>query len=118
MADLTQMSIAPAAPAEPQAAQEHDRAKVKELAYQFESMLMTQMLRSMRQSMLSDEESDGFGKSMMTDAFAIPWPDPASVTRPRTVPVIACAFITWGAAASASPNTPRRTKLSIIQRSP
>jgi murein DD-endopeptidase MepM/ murein hydrolase activator NlpD len=69
MADLTQMSIAPAAPAEPQAARESDRAKVKELAHQFEAMLMTQMLRSMRQSMLSDEESDGFGKSMMTDAF-------------------------------------------------
>src|SRR4029077_5466236 len=69
MADLAQMSIAPASPAEPQAAQERDRAKVKELAQQFESMLMTQMLRSMRQSMLSDEESDGFGKSMMTDAF-------------------------------------------------
>jgi murein DD-endopeptidase MepM/ murein hydrolase activator NlpD len=47
-----------------------DRARVAELAHQFESMLMTQMLRSMRQSMLSDqEETDGFGKSTMTDAF-------------------------------------------------
>jgi murein DD-endopeptidase MepM/ murein hydrolase activator NlpD len=65
MADPIQ-SVAPAAPA---SAKDGDRAKVKLLAQQFESMLMTQMLRSMRQSMLSDEESDGFGKSTMTDAF-------------------------------------------------
>jgi murein DD-endopeptidase MepM/ murein hydrolase activator NlpD len=45
------------------------RAKVRELAEQFESMLIAQMLRQMRQSMLSDDsgESDGLGSQTMTD---------------------------------------------------
>jgi murein DD-endopeptidase MepM/ murein hydrolase activator NlpD len=45
------------------------RAKVRELAEQFESMLIAQMLKQMRQSMLSDEsgESDGLGSQTMTD---------------------------------------------------
>jgi murein DD-endopeptidase MepM/ murein hydrolase activator NlpD len=61
----------PAVPATPAGGKGLDRTKIAELAHQFESMLMTQMLRSMRQSMLSDGESDadGFGKSTMTDTF-------------------------------------------------
>ena len=47
------------------------RAKVRELAEQFESMLIAQMLRQMRQSMLSDDsgESEGLGSRTMTDTI-------------------------------------------------
>ena len=47
------------------------RTKVRELAEQFESMLIAQMLRQMRQSMLSDDsgESDGLGSRTMTDTI-------------------------------------------------
>src|SRR5262245_3250827 len=47
------------------------RAKVKELAQQFEAMLLSQMTRSMRQALLPDEERnhDGFGAQTMTDTF-------------------------------------------------
>ena len=72
MADPINPALAPIDPAAAGTAptsKDADRARVKVLAQQFESMLMTQMLRSMRQSMLSDEETDGFGKSTMTDAF-------------------------------------------------
>jgi murein DD-endopeptidase MepM/ murein hydrolase activator NlpD len=49
-----------------------ERKKVVELAHQFESMLMTQMLREMRKSMLSDEESaGGLGASTMTDTIDV-----------------------------------------------
>lgn len=46
-----------------------DPAAVRALAQQFESMLLAQMLREMRESL--DEESDGddLGGSMLTDAF-------------------------------------------------
>jgi murein DD-endopeptidase MepM/ murein hydrolase activator NlpD len=63
--DALRLGSDPAAGASQTAA---DRAKVKELAQQFESLLMTQMLREMRQSMLSDNEK-GFGAETMTDAF-------------------------------------------------
>jgi murein DD-endopeptidase MepM/ murein hydrolase activator NlpD len=49
------------------------RAKVRELAEQFEAMLLTQMLRQMRQSMLSDDsdsgDSTGFGSRTMTETI-------------------------------------------------
>jgi murein DD-endopeptidase MepM/ murein hydrolase activator NlpD len=47
------------------------RAKVRELAEQFESMFIAQMLRQMRQSMLSDDssESEGLGSQTMTDTI-------------------------------------------------
>src|SRR5580765_5922053 len=40
-----------------------DRQEIKRLAQQFEAMLMTQMLREMRRSMLDDEDAkeNGFG---------------------------------------------------------
>jgi murein DD-endopeptidase MepM/ murein hydrolase activator NlpD len=47
-----------------------DRAQIKLLAQQFEAMLMTQMLREMRRSMLDDdqeEKENGFGVETMTD---------------------------------------------------
>lgn len=46
-----------------------DRQEIKHLAQQFEAMLMTQMLREMRRSMLddSDEKENGFGAETMTD---------------------------------------------------
>jgi murein DD-endopeptidase MepM/ murein hydrolase activator NlpD len=47
-----------------------DRAQIKLLAQQFEAMLMTQMLREMRRSMLDDDQEqkeNGFGLETMTD---------------------------------------------------
>lgn len=45
-----------------------DRQEVKRLAEQFEAMLMTQMLREMRRSMLDeDDQQDGFGADALTD---------------------------------------------------
>jgi murein DD-endopeptidase MepM/ murein hydrolase activator NlpD len=64
-------SAAPAAP-DTQEAGEALRQRVKLMAQQFEAMLMTQMLRDMRQSMLSDEEDEkGLGKDTMTDTMDI-----------------------------------------------
>jgi murein DD-endopeptidase MepM/ murein hydrolase activator NlpD len=46
-----------------------DRQEIKRLAQQFEAMLMTQMLREMRKSMVDGEEDkdNGFGAEAMTD---------------------------------------------------
>jgi murein DD-endopeptidase MepM/ murein hydrolase activator NlpD len=46
-----------------------DRQEIKRLAQEFEAMLMTQMLREMRRSMLDDNEDkeNGFGAQAMTD---------------------------------------------------
>jgi murein DD-endopeptidase MepM/ murein hydrolase activator NlpD len=47
-----------------------DREQVKRLAQQFEAMLMTQMLREMRRSMVDADDEDkqnGFGLETMTD---------------------------------------------------
>ena len=47
-----------------------ERAKVQELAQEFEAMLMLQMGRQMRQSLLDEsEEPEGFGGSTMRDTF-------------------------------------------------
>ena len=47
-----------------------ERAKVAELAQEFEAMLMLQMVRQMRQSLLDEqEEPEGFGGSTMRDTF-------------------------------------------------
>jgi murein DD-endopeptidase MepM/ murein hydrolase activator NlpD len=45
------------------------RAKVKQLAQEFESLLMSQMLKEMRKSMLSEDEDQepGFGAANMTE---------------------------------------------------
>lgn len=45
-----------------------DRQEIRQLAEQFEAMLMTQMLREMRRSMLDDEdEQDGLGAGPLID---------------------------------------------------
>src|SRR5262245_51659314 len=47
-----------------------ERAKVQQLAQEFEAMLMLQMVRQMRQSLLDEsEEPEGFGGSTMRDTF-------------------------------------------------
>jgi murein DD-endopeptidase MepM/ murein hydrolase activator NlpD len=49
-----------------------ERQRVKQLAQEFEALLMTQMLREMRRSMLSEDESKtGFGNETMTDTIDI-----------------------------------------------
>ncbi len=51
------------------AAADRQRAKAKELAAQFEAMLLTQMLRDMRRSMLSDDRDSGLGSETMTETM-------------------------------------------------
>src|SRR6187402_204654 len=49
---------------------EQERGQIQLLAQQFEAMLMTQMLREMRKSMLDEEEGDnafGYGNDALTD---------------------------------------------------
>src|SRR5450631_3565776 len=48
-----------------------EREKVKQFAHDFEALLMTQMLKQMRQSMLSDDdqEEQGLGMATMTDTI-------------------------------------------------
>src|SRR6185436_18021320 len=60
---LAKAAQSPSAPAA-------DRAKIKDLAEQFESMLVSQMLRAMRRGMLSDDEhEEGLGAGAFTDAM-------------------------------------------------
>jgi len=65
--------IQPGVPASaPTALSDVERKKVAELAHQFESMLMTQMLREMRKSMLTEEEAgSGYGAAAMTDTVDV-----------------------------------------------
>lgn len=46
-----------------------DRAKARELAGQFEALLLAQMLREMRESLDPDVEGKGLGASIMGDLF-------------------------------------------------
>jgi murein DD-endopeptidase MepM/ murein hydrolase activator NlpD len=66
-------AVAPAAPGTASTADPHarERAKVKELAQQFESMLIGNMLREMRKTLLTsdDEEKQGLGSDVMTDTI-------------------------------------------------
>jgi murein DD-endopeptidase MepM/ murein hydrolase activator NlpD len=49
-----------------------ERAQVAKLAQEFEAMLMLQMIRGMRQSMLEDDgESEGLGGETMKDTFDV-----------------------------------------------
>jgi murein DD-endopeptidase MepM/ murein hydrolase activator NlpD len=50
-----------------------DREKLATMAREFESMLLLQMIRQMRQSMVTDEEEEdtGFGNATMTDTFDV-----------------------------------------------
>jgi murein DD-endopeptidase MepM/ murein hydrolase activator NlpD len=49
------------------AAPEPDRAQIRSLAQQFESMLMAQMLREMKQAMAPDADRAGLGGQLMGD---------------------------------------------------
>jgi murein DD-endopeptidase MepM/ murein hydrolase activator NlpD len=62
-----------AAPAkDAKAASDATRQRVKQMAQEFEATLVTQMLREMRRSMLSDEDDEnGLGKDTMTDSLDI-----------------------------------------------
>jgi len=64
--DPARETIGAGAPAPSQASAE--RQQVRELARQFESLLMAQMLRDMRRSMVPDNEQ-GLGADTMTDVF-------------------------------------------------
>lgn len=57
-----------------------DRQEIKHLAQQFEALLMTQMMREMRKSLLDDgdEEKDGLGLDAMTDTGDIAFGDAMS----------------------------------------
>lgn len=62
----------PAAPAgQPTGPGQADRAKVLQLAQEFESYFLVQMLRQMRESMLEDESREGLGAGTMTDTMDI-----------------------------------------------
>jgi murein DD-endopeptidase MepM/ murein hydrolase activator NlpD len=62
-----------AAPAmTPGLASDAERQQIKQLAQEFEALLMTQMLREMRRSMLSDEPPEGgLGSDVMTDTIDV-----------------------------------------------
>jgi murein DD-endopeptidase MepM/ murein hydrolase activator NlpD len=56
-----------------------DRQEIKRLAQQFESMLLTQMMREMRRSMLDDEDDQGgLGMNAMVDTGDIAFGDALS----------------------------------------
>jgi murein DD-endopeptidase MepM/ murein hydrolase activator NlpD len=59
--------------ATPVPARDPQREQVKKLAQEFEAMLMTQMLREMRRSMLSDDDDPGggLGRDTMTDTIDV-----------------------------------------------
>lgn len=76
MADVLNLPVNGAAigaatrPAGDPAASAAERAKVAQLAQEFEAMLMLQMVRQMRQSLLAEEEEgSGLGASTMRDTF-------------------------------------------------
>jgi murein DD-endopeptidase MepM/ murein hydrolase activator NlpD len=67
------LALGSAAPAVPDArASDVTQQRVKEMAQQFEAMMVTQMLREMRQSMAGDDEDEkGLGKDTMIDSLDI-----------------------------------------------
>jgi murein DD-endopeptidase MepM/ murein hydrolase activator NlpD len=46
-----------------------ERVQLARLAHEFEAMFLSEMLRGMRESMLSDEQDEGLGADTMTDTF-------------------------------------------------
>src|SRR6059036_1822854 len=63
----TALAVAHATASAP-GATDAERARVKDLAQQFESMLISQMLREMRRGMLSDDEQEqGLGAGTFID---------------------------------------------------
>ncbi len=68
--DLTRLGGSRAAAGTPSPAS-RDREEIRTLAQEFESMLMLQMLRQMRQSMLAGDEESGLGAGTMTDTIDV-----------------------------------------------
>jgi murein DD-endopeptidase MepM/ murein hydrolase activator NlpD len=76
---ISTFSLQPAAPAtgspaqagQPSGPSAADRAKVLQLAQEFESFFVVQMLRQMRAAMTEDERGDGLGAGTMTDTIDI-----------------------------------------------
>ena len=63
-------SALPIAPATQPASADAERARVKDLAQQFESMLISQMLKEMRSGMMSDDDQEGgFGAGAFSDSI-------------------------------------------------
>jgi len=60
---------AAATPANEQPTSDAERAQLARLAHEFEAMFLSEMLRGMRESMLSDEKEEGLGNETMTDTF-------------------------------------------------
>ena len=77
MADPLLAQIAgarPGGPLEPASSPEAERARVAEVAREFEAVLLAQMLRQMRQSLLDPEpegERSGFGSSTLFDTIDV-----------------------------------------------
>ena len=70
MNNVIDSTLALAKAAQSPSATDADRAKIKDLAEQFESMLVSQMLREMRRGMLSDDDhEEGLGAGAFTDAM-------------------------------------------------
>jgi murein DD-endopeptidase MepM/ murein hydrolase activator NlpD len=67
---VTGLAVGDASRPSGDAASAAERAKVAQLAQEFEAMLMLQMVRQMRQSLLAEEEEgSGLGASTMRDTF-------------------------------------------------
>jgi murein DD-endopeptidase MepM/ murein hydrolase activator NlpD len=73
--DLTRPTATPGltgtAPAGTPAISPAERQKIVELAHEFESFFILQMVRQMRQSMLEDEHDQGLGAETMTDTMDV-----------------------------------------------
>ncbi len=55
--------------AQDRSAADAERVKLARLAHEFEAMFLSEMLRGMRESMLSNEQDEGLGADTMTDTF-------------------------------------------------
>ncbi len=95
--------------------QQAGRQQVQRLAHEFDAMLMTQMLREMRKSMLSDEDGQGgLGNCTMTDTMDVELGQ--ALTRAGgfgLTPVLLSAFDKQLPAASAGAPTSMATPASV-----
>jgi murein DD-endopeptidase MepM/ murein hydrolase activator NlpD len=67
---ISSLTTAQPTAAEPQESRSAMESRVRQMAQQFESLLLTKMLQQMRQTMLSDEEGEnGLGKDTFTDSI-------------------------------------------------
>lgn len=64
-----EVGAAASTPADDRPTSDAERAQLAQLAHEFEAMFLSEMLRGMRESMLSDEKEEGLGSETMTDTF-------------------------------------------------